>query len=189
MERSAFDLRKVLVASMLVAIATVMKLISDIPLHFTGASFTIRLEMVVFMFGGIVLGPYFGFLIGALTDILYVLFSPFGVSFPTLFTLSAMLWGGVAGLIFHGQTKPGLKRFSLFVVVLSVVTMLLDSVQLYILGIGTADPTVGFMAQVWALARFVRLPFLWPVQIAATLYLLRRLTPYLHQSLSESAEW
>ncbi len=171
MSKSQYRLRRILAISAIISVAAALKLISDVA---TIEGFSLRIYDIPLMLGGIILGPYYGFLSGFVVDFIYFLLSPYAIAFPTLFTAGSMLWGGVAGVVFY-RRKPRLRTLAPVVVVTSLLVFALNSAALY----GDFPTALGLHPLPMIIPRIVRTPLLWPLQIAAVLYLNERVGPEL----------
>ena len=87
--------------ALLTAIAVVFKVFLGIPVTFLGNFVKdLNLSPAVIMFGGIVMGPWMGALIGALTDIAAFLIRPMG-PYVFWFTLTNALIGLIPSLFYR----------------------------------------------------------------------------------------
>lgn len=89
-------------------------------------------EIPVFL-SGMLLGPFYGALVGIGADFIYSISS--GYSFSVIMMCSALMWGFLGGLL-HNK-KNGLVKTFLMCLLASVVATTINSLQLYIYyGIG-----------------------------------------------------
>lgn len=89
-------------------------------------------EIPVFL-AGMLLGPFFGALVGIGADFIYSISS--GYSYSVIMMCSALMWGFLGGLL-HNK-KVGFVKTLLMCLIASVVATTINSVQLYIYyGIG-----------------------------------------------------
>lgn len=89
-------------------------------------------EIPVFL-AGMLLGPFFGALVGIGADFVYSISS--GYSYSVIMMCSALMWGFLGGLL-HNK-KVGFVKTLLMCLIASVVATTINSVQLYIYyGIG-----------------------------------------------------
>ncbi len=148
--QSTQHLKRLILAGMLGSMGTALKLFS-----LTTGEFRFSFYDIPLFFGGMVLGPFLGLIIGFAADWGYVLLDPRAVSF-NLMTVSAMLWG-FAGGYFYLRKKVGWTSLSIVIILTSMLAFTINSVQLY-LWIGP-----GMLAQVPL--RIGSMMLKWPLQI------------------------
>ena len=88
-------LKKTVYAAVMVALAIIFKFL-EIPVS---GNFRLTLTMIPLMLSGILLGPYYGFSVGCLADILLFFLRPDGNTFHLGFTLTNGLYGLIPGLM------------------------------------------------------------------------------------------
>jgi len=168
-------LRRLLFISFLVAMATVLKSFLSVTL----TDFRFTFYDIPLMFGGIVLGPLAGLLMGFAVDVLYIMIDPRAVA-PNFMTVSTMLWGFAAGLVFFRRFKVTVFRLGVVVVVVSIMAFTLNSIQLYWIWGLAPLPNV--------ITRFAVMVIKWPIQIGALYYLHERVVPHIRGLHKENAE-
>ena len=100
-------------AALLTSISVVLKLFLGITVDmFGGLVKDINLSPTTIMFSGMMLGPVYGGLVGALTDILVYIVRPLG-SYNPIFTITNALMGILPALFFLKSQKHSLLRISL----------------------------------------------------------------------------
>lgn len=107
-------------------------------------------EIPVFL-AGMLLGPFFGALVGIGADFVYSISS--GYSYSVIMMCSALMWGFLGGLL-HNK-KVGFVKTLLMCLIASVVATTINSVQLYIyygIGMFANLPT-----------RIITMIFKWPI--------------------------
>ncbi|MEI6101178.1 MAG: folate family ECF transporter S component [Eubacteriales bacterium] len=107
--------------AVLIAIAVVIKIFMSslifFPVEYLGAAkiISISLAPAIVMFAGILLGPAYGGIAGALTDLICYMVAPAGSYFPG-YTLSMALYGILPALLLHkidSAKKAGFIRILL----------------------------------------------------------------------------
>lgn len=151
MSKDHTRLRNIILAGLLASMSIVVKIF----LSFTTYELRISFYEIPLFIAGIVLGPFLAGVSGFAVDWTYVMVHPMAFTF-NLFTVSAMLWGIVPGLVFFGK-KVTLTKVILTVITISMGTFILNSIQLYIF----AGP--GMLAQVPA--RLLIMVLKWPIQV------------------------
>jgi ECF transporter S component (folate family) len=151
MSKDHNHLRNIILAGLLASMSIVLKIF----LSFTTYELRITFYEIPLFIGGIILGPFLAGIAGFAVDWTYVMVHPFAFTF-NLFTLSAMLWGIVPGLVFL-KRKVTMSKIAFTIIGLSLLTFILNSVQLYIF----SGP--GMFAQVPA--RLLIMGLKWPIQI------------------------
>lgn len=149
--------RTIAFAGMFTAIAFVLRLLS-----FTTLEYRFTFDDIAIMASGIFFGPWVGLLVGFSADFLYSLYLGFPLG---IFTLASMSWGLIAGLLLHKNTAS-IGRFSLGVVVISVVAFGISTLalfQLFNTGIIAGLP-----------ARVITVIVKWPIQISVLWILVQR---------------
>ena len=108
MKKRMFDIKNMTIGAMLVAMGVVLSFIR-LPLS---AVTEITLTGLPMAAGGYMLGPWMGFVIGALIDIIGFLAAPKGAYFPG-FTISFGLVGAIYGLLlYHNYWKKRAEKNS-----------------------------------------------------------------------------
>lgn len=109
--------RKLIFGALLTALAVVLKSFLGIPVTmFGGFIKDINFSAGIVMYAGIALGPVYGGIVGALTDILCSIIRPMGAYMP-LFTLTSALMGILPALFFLKK-----QRYNFWRTLLSVTT-------------------------------------------------------------------
>lgn len=120
-------LRLVTLAGMFVALVFVSKLY----LSFTLPLFRLSFHDVVLFISGMLLGPFFGVVIAFIADTLYAMQSGFPFSF--LMSLSDAVVALSAGVFLYVKRTPlTIKRITIVVVITTLITYGINSVQLYL---------------------------------------------------------
>ena len=110
-------IRRLVFGALLTALAVVLKSFLSIPVSmFGGLIKDINFSASIVMYAGIALGPVYGAIVGALTDILCTIIRPMGAYMP-LFTLTNALMGILPALFFLKQ-----HRHTFWKTLLSVAT-------------------------------------------------------------------
>lgn len=151
-------LRRLILAGFFASMAIVLKVLFSL----TTWEFRITFYELPLIFAGITLGPALGLMAGFATDWVYVMVHPMAFSF-NLFTVSAMLWGGAFGLFHFKKIPVNLVTLSVVIILVSLTTFTLNTVQLYLF----TGPGV-----------FARVPFRllitvvkWPIQIGSVYFI------------------
>lgn len=125
----------------LIAIAVVIKLfmsnLAFLPISYLGAAkiISISLAPAVIMFAGILLGPGYGAMAGAVTDLLCYLVAPAGPYFPG-YTLSMALYGVLPALLLYKKESARQGFLQIFLaagLALLVCSVGLNTLWLYLL--------------------------------------------------------
>ena len=116
-------IRKITFSAIFIALGAVLKTVSIS----TGEMRLGFYEVPVFL-SGMLLGPFFGALVGLGADMIYSISS--GYSFSVIMMCSALMWGLLGGLFFQKKTKIWMI-FSVCLIA-SVLATSINSVQLYI---------------------------------------------------------
>lgn len=99
--------RKLVFGALLTALAVVLKSFLGIPVSmFGGLIKDINFSASIVMYAGIALGPVYGAIVGALTDVLCAIIRPLGAYMP-LFTLTNALMGLLPALFFLKNKQHG----------------------------------------------------------------------------------
>jgi len=152
LDKDSKRLRYLILAGVLVAMAVVLKTFAITTPEFRFSFYDIPLFL-----GGMILGPGLGLIMGFATDWLYVMVHPMAFSF-NLMTISAMLWGFMGGLFFYNRTqKFNVFKVTFIIILTSLLTFSLNSVQLYI---WTGS---GMIAQIPF--RLLTTVIKWPIQV------------------------
>lgn len=116
-------------ASLLISLSVVFGYVTTI--YFT-PSFRISLANVPIIFSGMVLGPFYGFGVGAISDVLNFILKPAG-PYHFGFTFTNGMFGFIPGIIFLYFRKINVKElFSLKNITICVaITEIIGSVLLY----------------------------------------------------------
>lgn len=141
-------------AALLTSISVILKLFLGITVDmFGGLVKDINLSPTTVMFSGIVLGPVYGGLVGALTDILVFLVRPLG-SYNPIFTLTNALMGILPALFFCRNAKTSLLRVSLATACAQILcSFLINTLTLIVLNF--MPPQIAWFR---ALSTFIMLP-------------------------------
>jgi len=151
MSKDHNHLRNLILAGLLASMSIVLKIF----LSFTTYELRISFYEIPLFIGGMVLGPFLAGVAGFAVDWTYVMVHPMAFTF-NFFTLSAILWGVIPGLLFF-KRKVTLTRLAFTVIGVRLITFTLNSIQLYILS------GAGMLAQVPA--RLIIMVIKWPIQI------------------------
>ena len=108
--------RKIVYAGLFIAMSMVLKLFEIS----VSQNFRVGFTTLPLMVSGMVLGPVYGFLTGALADILNFFIKGDGGAFHIGFTLTNGLYGMIPGLVMYWLRSRG-KEFSLLSILLTVV--------------------------------------------------------------------
>jgi ECF transporter S component (folate family) len=171
--------------AILIAIAVVIKLFMNnlifFPISYLGAAkiIAISLSPAVVMFAGILLGPAYGGIAGAIVDLICYIISPQGSYFPG-YTLSMALYGIIPAFLLHQRQKTQKTGF-LRVLFATGITQLvcsafLNTLWLYIL---TQIP----MEVIWF--RWITACVSWPVYAVIIYLLLKYKTKYVNPALTK----
>lgn len=112
---------------MLIAISVVLKVF----LSFTLIDYRFTFYDIPLMVIGIMFGPLLGGLSGFIVDWLNIMYPNLATGF-NLFTVSSILWGVIPGLLLFGRKDLSKLRIVIAVVITSILTFSLNSLQLYI---------------------------------------------------------
>ena len=169
--------------AILIAIAVVIKLFMNnlifFPVSYLGAAkiIAISLTPAIIMFTGILLGPAYGGIAGAVTDLICYMISPQGSYFPG-YTLSMALYGIIPAFLLHKRQKTqkiGFLRILLTAGIAQLVcSVFLNTLWLYIL---TQIP----MEVIWF--RWITACVSWPAYAMIIYLLLKYKTKYINPAL------
>lgn len=146
-------IRIIIFAALLAAISVVLK-IFGIPVSlFGGLAKDINLSPAFIIYSGMLLGPVFGGLIGALTDLIAFLIRPLGGYFP-LFTITNALMGILPSLFFlKKHRKFGFVKILLVTLLTQTIcSFVLNTLTLIMLGM---PPAVAWFR---AISTFILVP-------------------------------
>lgn len=132
MKQKKLSTQQLVMGGLLVALSVIMSY-QNIYLYPPNAG-RITLRFIPILYGGILLGPQVGLLIGALQDPLTYFLTPGspGTYFPG-FMLTAMLMGFFPGFIIRSIRKANLWNITAVAMISFIITMGLDSLWLSIL--------------------------------------------------------
>ena len=116
-------IRKITFSAIFIALGAVLKTVSIS----TGEMRLGFYEVPVFL-SGMLLGPFFGAIVGLGADLIYSVSS--GYSFSVIMMCSALMWGLLGGLFYNKKSK--LLTTFIVCLVASVLATSINSVQLYI---------------------------------------------------------
>ena len=141
-------------AALLTSISVVLKLFLGITVDmFGGLVKDINLSPTTIMFSGMMLGPVYGGLVGALTDILVYIVRPLG-SYNPIFTITNALMGILPALFFLKSQKHSLLRISLSTAFTQILcSFIINTLTLILMGFLPAQ-----IAWFRALSTFIMLP-------------------------------
>lgn len=125
------------ICGLLIALGVVLAGPLEIPINFFGA-YTVSLSfgsVPVFM-AAVMFGPIYGAMVGGLWDLLQALIFPMGAYNP-LFTLSAVVMGGLAGLFFMKKKELTFVRILIAVAVAQIVASVILSSIWMVISYGT----------------------------------------------------
>jgi ECF transporter S component (folate family) len=109
-------IRIIALAAVFASMAIVLKSFLSIQL---GDDMRISLFPIPLLIAGYLLGPWWGLLVGFVTDTVYFMVSPFA-SFYSIFTISTMIWGLAGAFI---RFLPGKKEIWKYIVVIGITTV------------------------------------------------------------------
>lgn len=171
--------------AILIAIAVVIKLFMNnfifFPVSFLGAAkiIAISLSPAVIMFAGILFGPAYGGIAGAITDLICYIISPQGSYFPG-YTLSMALYGMIPAFILYKRQKAQKISFLRLLFATGVTQLVcsafLNTLWLYIL---TQIP----MEVIWF--RWITACVSWPVYTLILYILLKYKTKYMNPAIAK----
>lgn len=118
------EIRNIVIAALFASIASILKIYS---LQIT-PTWRISIFAIPLLLGGYFLGPYYGLLIGFVTDTVYMFISPYA-SVWSIYTLSTMIWGFSGFLI--KKLNWGLFGIILVISFTSISETLINSVAMY----------------------------------------------------------
>lgn len=169
--------------AILIAIAVVIKLFMNnlifFPVSYLGAAkiVAISLTPAIIMFTGILLGPAYGGIVGAVTDLICYVISPQGSYFPG-YTLSMALYGIIPAFLLYKRQKTqktGFLRILLAAGIAQLIcSVFLNTLWLYIL---TQIP----MEVIWF--RWITACVSWPVYAVILYLLLKYKSKYINPAL------
>ena len=169
--------------AVLIAIAVVIKLFMSnlifFPISYLGAAkiISISLAPAIVMFAGVLLGPLYGGIAGALVDVICYVITPQGSYFPG-YTLSMALYGIIPGLFLYKRQKTqkiGFVRILLVAGLTQLVcSVFLNTLWLYLL---TQIP----LEVIWF--RWIASCVSWPVYAVLLFLLLKYKTKFVNPVL------
>jgi|SRR6056297_225905 len=110
-----FSIKKMVYSSLLITLSIILTRVLSLRFAIGGVEgIRIGFGSLPIIFGGILMGPLAGGLIGALSDILGYFINPLGAYMPH-FSFTAFLTGFIPGLIFYYLFNQKLNYFSLIV--------------------------------------------------------------------------
>lgn len=118
-KKKFFNTRDLVLASMFIALSVLFKLAFSIPVS---EGLILSFKQTPIILAGIVLGPIWGLVVGALADVIGFFAKPMGFSYLPTFTVVSALIGLIPGLMYRYVFK---KKLLLAVVVSVVIDMLL----------------------------------------------------------------
>lgn len=119
--------RKITMLAMLLALGTVLKLLEINP----AGNFRIAFFEIPLIIAGIIGGPIYGFFVALIADGLYIFLK--GWPYSPLMAISTCIWGLWAFLLVR-KGKMKLSALIIFVIVLSIVSFIINSIQLHLWG-------------------------------------------------------
>lgn len=156
--------RLITYCAVLIAIAVVAKSFLGIPVTFAGVyAKSISIAPVVVMLAGIIAGPLYGGIVGAITDVICFVINPMGAYFPG-YTLTMALYGIIPGFMI--KDKITFVR----VLITAVVTQIICSALLNTYWMNMVTGLTWEVLSVRLIGCFVSVP----VYVAA-LYILTKL--------------
>ncbi|MFW6285098.1 MAG: folate family ECF transporter S component [Bacillota bacterium] len=169
-------LRRLILAGFFASMAIVLKVLFSL----TTWEFRISFFELPLILAGMVLGPALGFIAGFATDWIYVMVHPMAFSF-NLFTVSAMLWGGVFGLFHFKKIPINLVTLSTVIVSVSLITFTLNTIQLYIF----SGPGVFANVPFRLLITIIK----WPIQIGSIYFIYHKVIASTDLIPSQEKRW
>lgn len=143
-------IRKIALAALFASMAIVLKTFLSIQL---GESMRISLFPIPLLIAGFLLGPWWGLLVGFVTDTVYFMISPMA-SFWSVYTISTMIWGLAGGLIRLVPSKKELVKYIIIIGVTTISETLVNTLANEIYGFSNA------LIYWRLLAMVIRFPFL-----------------------------
>ncbi|HEY8364312.1 MAG: folate family ECF transporter S component [Bacilli bacterium] len=128
MTKSKKIIRQVVFGAIFASVAIIMKLFISYETQF----FAVRIFEIPIMIAGILLGPLYGGLVGLVTDLVYSMINIRGLNVgPNLFTVEAMLFGIIPGIVF---TFFRYKKTTIILstVITLIIAFIVSSTQLFI---------------------------------------------------------
>ena len=143
-------IRIITLAAMFASMAIVLKTFLSIQIS---DSMRISLFPIPLLIGGFLLGPWWGLLMGFVTDTVYFMISP-NASFWSVYSISTMIWGLAGGLIKLVPVKKDLWKYIIVIAVTTCSETLINTLANIIYGFSNAT-------LLWRiLAMLIRFPFL-----------------------------
>lgn len=168
--------RKLVFGALLTALAVVLKSFLGIPVSmFGGLIKDINFSASIVMYAGIALGPIYGAIVGALTDILCSIIRPLGAYMP-LFTLTNALMGLLPALFFLKNKQHGFWKTLLAVSSGQIVCSFICNTLILIYSIGMPSSVAWFRS----ISTFILIP----VHTALIFALLKSTEKFLSQNLA-----
>ncbi len=171
-------IRKLVFGALLTALAVVLKSFLGIPVSmFGGLIKDINFSASIVMYAGIALGPVYGAIVGALTDVLCTIIRPMGAYMP-LFTLTNALMGILPALFFLRKKNHSFWKTLLAVGSAQLIcSFCLNTLILILMGMP------GSVAWFRSVSAFILIP----VHTAVIFALLKSTERFLAQGLALSA--
>ena len=146
--------RKLVFGALLTALAVVLKSFLGIPVSmFGGLIKDINFSASIVMYAGIALGPVYGAIVGALTDILCAIIRPLGAYMP-LFTLTNALMGLLPALFFLKNKQHGFWKTLLAVSTGQIVCSFICNTLILIYSFGMPSSVAWFRS----ISTFILIP-------------------------------
>lgn len=112
-----FSIKKLVYSSFLIALSIILTRLLSLRFAIGGVEgIRIGFGSLPIIFGGIMLGPLAGGIIGAISDILGYFINPIGAYMPH-FTLTSFLTGFLPGLLIYYVFNKNISYFSLFIAI------------------------------------------------------------------------
>jgi ECF transporter S component (folate family) len=149
------------ILAMLIALGAVLKMI-----EIGTGEFRISVFEIPLMIAGIIAGPIYGFIVSIIADALYIFAK--GWSYSFIMAASTAMWGALSFLTLRkGQLKKA--RLILFIISVSILNFLINSIQLYIWRKAGMIPQIPI--------RLVVMVIKWPFLIYGVSIIYRRVLP------------
>ncbi len=112
-----FSIKKLVYSSFLIALSIILTRLLSLRFAIGGVEgIRIGFGSLPIIFGGIMLGPLAGGIIGAISDLLGYFINPIGAYMPH-FTLTSFLTGFIPGVIIYYVFNKNISYFSLFIAI------------------------------------------------------------------------
>ena len=150
--------QRITLLAMLASISSVIKIIFQAT---TGPAARVTFYELPLILAGSIFGPISGMIAGFVSDIGYMTTYGYGFS---LMTISAMLWGGISGIVLYKRTIT-LKKLLIVIFIASTFEFFINGAQLFIWNIAFNPDLTWMMFMVSSYVRSIILIAKWPLQI------------------------